>query len=154
MNYHKIPKTIFLFTIFLHLSLAQVKAMTKQVAKSECRVTTTDTPLFIQRITTSQQIGSILKGNRVFLREAPRKGLQLIAVFDPESGKLGYIQTMVLDYCDYSPNRNNQKTTISDDCRRVKGSEDTKYEIYPQPDKNYKPIARVKGGQILILKLN
>jgi hypothetical protein len=141
--------------IFLHSpSLAQVGAITKQNSEADCRITTTDTPLFIQRITTSQQIGTILKGNQVFLREPPKRGLQLIVVFDPESGKLGYIQTKVLDYCHSNASTNNQGQKISTDCRRVKGAVDIEYDIYPRPDKNYRPIAKVRGGQILILRLN
>ncbi|MUG92187.1 hypothetical protein F7734_06830 [Scytonema sp. UIC 10036] len=154
---HKASKIVLIVSIlWSSTSLTQVEASPKQIDSPPefgCRSTTTDTPLFTQRTTTSQQIGSVNKGGRVLLQESPRKGLQLIAVFEPESEKYGYIQTKVLDFCDSSKKPSNGKPPIAIACRRIRGVANVQYEVYPEPDKNYTPIATVRSGQIVMVRL-
>ncbi|KYC37563.1 hypothetical protein WA1_39525 [Scytonema hofmannii PCC 7110] len=154
---HKASKIILIVSIlWSSTSLTQVEASPKQIDSPPefgCRSTTTDTPLFTQRTTTSQQIGTVYKGGRVLLQESPRKGLQLIAVLEPESEKYGYIQTKVLDFCDSSKDPGNRKQPIAISCRRIRGIENEQYEVYPEPDKNYTPIATVRSGQMVMVRL-
>ncbi|GAA6614544.1 hypothetical protein [Scytonema sp. NUACC26] len=154
---HQASKILLIVSIlWSSTSLIKVEASPKQrylPPELGCRSTTTDTPLFTQRTTTSQQIGTVSQGGQVLLQESPRKGLQLIAVFEPESEKYGYIQTKVLDFCDSFREPDRRRRPIDTACRRIRGVENVQYEVYPEPDKNYTPIATVRSGQIVMVKL-
>ncbi|KAF3888974.1 MULTISPECIES: hypothetical protein [Nostocales] len=154
---HNASKIVLIVSIlWSSTSFTVAEARPKQIDSPPefgCRSTTTDTPLFTQRTTTSQQIGTVDKGGRVLLQESPRKGLQLIAVFEPDSEKYGYIQTKVLDFCDSSNDSGNGKPPRTTACRRIRGIENVQYEVYPEPDKNYTPIATVRSGQVVMVRL-
>ncbi|GAB1538579.1 hypothetical protein NUACC21_12410 [Scytonema sp. NUACC21] len=154
---YKAAKIIIVCTIFWNSTLfTQVEASPKQLDSPPefgCRETTTDTPLFTQRTTTSQQIEIVEKGNQVLLQESPRKGLQMIAVFEPRTEKYGYVQTKVLDFCDSSRGIDENNELIGISCRRIRGAKNIEYEVYPKPDKNYTPIAIVRSGQRLMVRV-